>query len=699
MTTIQTFLEGQQPGLWADAGAVPLQHVDVAVTLALPLARTTLAQTYRNALPVPIEARYVFPVPFHAVLLGLKLTLGEDVIEGVVTPNADAEATYERAVSAGDAALLVRRLTDCLYAVQVGNLKPDETLRVEITWAEPLSVTDAGVSYRLPTVVAPHYGDPRRAGVPLTDVPTTSASVAYELMFSAELTGALSAAAVTSDTHGLEIIATPERTLVRLAEDAWLDRALTLDLALTTLPRASVWTAPDGEGTAVLAAVMPEATCARTGPRHLTVVIDASGSMEGASITQAREAVQQMLDRLAPDDTVYVLAFGSTPQAITPARLPVKALSRTTRQAIARLEATLGGTELVAALNEALLNTPESGDILLITDGQCYLSDTERRRLMRPGVRYFTIGVGRDTSEQLLRRLAIDSQGACTFVTPDEDMTPRIVQHVRRLLAQPVSVRWQWPVLQARHRTPAVAFAGDLTLSQARFNTPLAAQALTVLLDNEAMSVTVTEAPDWLRPLLPRLVAHALLPEHNLTARRREAVHYQLVTDQTSLVAVKQRAPGEQTTDMPWIVDVPQMDVMSESFSAPPPKLRMRLPKLSLNFTANEDQYGAYDKPAYQRLAVPTIAALAKDLATEDAFWDNLTADLAQGKPLDTFLTLDALPSQLRAKAEMIMRQEPEPKFMQALLLLAFKKLPLLRRVLLGAVGDALKTTKKKVRS
>ena len=118
-----------------------------------------------------------------------------------------------------------------------------------------------------------------------------------------------------------------------------------------------------------------------------------------------------------------------------------------------------------------------------------------------------------------------------------------------------------------------------------------------------------------------------------------------------------------------------------------------------MNFTANEDQYGAYDKPAYQRCAVPTIAALAKDLATEDAFWDNLTADLAQGKPLDTFLTLDALPSQLRAKAEMIMRQEPEPKFMLALLLLAFKKLPLLRRVLLGAVGEALKTTKKKVRS
>lgn len=57
MTTIQTFLEGKQPGIWADAGAVPLQYVDVAVTLALPLARTTLAQTYRNVLPVPIEAR------------------------------------------------------------------------------------------------------------------------------------------------------------------------------------------------------------------------------------------------------------------------------------------------------------------------------------------------------------------------------------------------------------------------------------------------------------------------------------------------------------------------------------------------------------------------------------------------------------------------------------------------------------------
>lgn len=697
MNNMDGAFAGSQLGLWSDLGAIPLQRVDVNVTLAFPVSQTTVTQYYRSSHEAPIEARYVFPVPFHAVLLGLKLKLGDDVIEGVVTPNADAEATYEQAISQGDSALLVRRLTDCLYAVQVGNLMPDETLRVEITWAEPLNVSGTGVSYRLPTVVGPHYGDPMRQGLHPTDVPSISETVAYELTFSAQLTGELSGAKVTSQTHTLEVTSAPNLTVVHLAEDAWLDHALTLDIELQSLPRASAWATPDGDGTVVLASVVPTSTSFRYSPRHLTVVIDASGSMEGESIAQAREAVEKTLDRLAPDDTIYILAFGNTTEAITPERQCVKSLSPSTRYAVKSLEANLGGTELAAALIEAAKQTPETGDILLITDGQCYMSDIERRRLLRPGLRYFTVGVGRDASEQVLRRLALESQGSCCFVTPDEDMTLRIGQHVSRLLSHPMEHRWSWPVSPARQRNPAIAFAGDMTLSYARFDEQLEHSALSVMLDGESTPVALSQAPEWLRSVLPRFVAHALLPEHNLKARRREAVHYQLVTDQTSMVAVKNRALAKETITAPVIVEVPQMLMMRTANAARAGRSMMRVSASNISYELKEDAYAELDKPAYLRHQPPKNSQLSRSLALEHAFWDELASELASGVPLLSCLLIEKLPQKMREEARKVMSQRVEHQFMRELLAESFKLLPILRRLRLRKVWKVLKSQEERV--
>ena len=46
-------------------------------------------------------------------------------------------------------------------------------------------------------------------------------------------------------------------------------------------------------------------------PREITYVIDTSGSMEGVSIAQAREALLLALDRLQPGDRFNVIEFNS----------------------------------------------------------------------------------------------------------------------------------------------------------------------------------------------------------------------------------------------------------------------------------------------------------------------------------------------------------------------------------------------------
>jgi predicted metal-dependent peptidase len=50
----------------------------------------------------------------------------------------------------------------------------------------------------------------------------------------------------------------------------------------------------------------------RPRPLNLAIVVDCSGSMQGDSIAQARQAVARILDALQPQDRLTMIAFGTT---------------------------------------------------------------------------------------------------------------------------------------------------------------------------------------------------------------------------------------------------------------------------------------------------------------------------------------------------------------------------------------------------
>ncbi len=58
-------------------------------------------------------------------------------------------------------------------------------------------------------------------------------------------------------------------------------------------------------------------------PREAVFIIDTSGSMEGTSIKQAKEALQMALDRLQPGDRFNVIEFNSVTRALFGAPMPV----------------------------------------------------------------------------------------------------------------------------------------------------------------------------------------------------------------------------------------------------------------------------------------------------------------------------------------------------------------------------------------
>ena len=110
--------------------------------------------------------------------------------------------------------------------------------------------------------------------------------------------------------------------------------------------------------------VPPAADATRRGPRlprEITYVVDTSGSMEGVSIVQAKEAIGWALERLAPGDRFNVIEFNSVTRSLFGAPMPVDpATVAQAKRFVAGLRAR-GGTEMLPALAAALAGDATPG--------------------------------------------------------------------------------------------------------------------------------------------------------------------------------------------------------------------------------------------------------------------------------------------------------------------------------------------------
>lgn len=625
-----TYDAGNEPGLWSDDDhqPLPLRGIHVDTDISFPVALTRLTQHYRNERKTPIEARYVFPVPLDALITALEIRIGERTLKGVVKAKAKAEREYEDAIVKGDSGFLLSRLDDGLYQVSVGNILPGEDVHLTVHWAELLRWNGNEIRYRLPNLVGPTYGDPQRAGIAPADAPVTQAGVRHPFSVAISVIGALAGARMASPSHAMaqQYLPAPAnapdeasqptpadrhspaasaRTVLTLQGRAVLDRAFVLQLTAEQPAPLVTWCAPDGDCTAVLATLyLPDQAQANEPPRHLTLVVDCSGSMEGVSIEQARVAALRIVDSLRPGDTLSLVRFGSDTEVLTPRPLPAGTAQETLRGLCQRLDADMGGTEMQEALTEALRVTPAGGDLMLITDGECYFSDADIERIGRGGRRLFTIGVGHATSEKVLRRLAEASGGFCELVSPAEDMATHIVSHFRRLRLPRLDVAAQWPGECLCEHRPLAVFAGDTAVFSATLRRAPADASDSMVSLRLPAQVTgepvlqgrLEPASDDLAALLPRLVAWLQLPRDHIKAAAAMAEKYQLVTEHTSMIAVLARGQDPAEVDMPEVVDVPQMM---------PAGVASLYQSSLMNCCLSMESVADYDTPSYMRSAAP----------------------------------------------------------------------------------------------
>ena len=216
-------------------------------------------------------------------------------------------------------------------------------------------------------------------------------------------------------------------------------------------------------------------------PRQVTIVVDCSGSMGGASIHQAKNALREIVEQLRPEDSFSIINFGSSWQALFGClKHASDANKKKAYRWIERTDADMGGTEVQAALNAAysigekgaIERSSYHADVLLITDGETYDVPNLLKNVSLSKSRHFTVGVGTSVAEDMVRGVAEASGGACELVSPNENMAQSIVRHFKRMYMPSVTaseVVWPQASLECIPAKISRVFSGDTLHLFAKF--------------------------------------------------------------------------------------------------------------------------------------------------------------------------------------------------------------------------------------
>lgn len=556
---------------------VPLKAVSARGRLDGLLLELAVEQQYHNSSREPIEAVFTFPLALHAELLGFDLTLGGRRLKAVANARAAASQQYEKAIDQGDTAVLLEHDGNGLYTVSLGNLLPGEEATICYRYAQLLDCHQGYVRIQVPTVIAPRYGNPADSGLSGPAVPESHALVEYPFSITLELPGVTDAAQLSSPTHAIQVTPTEAGLCAALLHQGFLDRDFVLEVAAAALPQGYL-VARDGDEWVLLASMALAMEKTERRSLNLKVLLDCSGSMQGASITAAKHALLGILERLNGDDRIALTRFGWEVEQVTQGLEPADAASITPLAALVkRIEADMGGTEMAQALGACLAIPVPQGtqpDVLLITDGEIHAISDVVDLAARAGHRLFTIAIGAAPVEALARQLAQRTGGGCEFVGPDENAEAAIVRTFKRLRSTPRSMAAvSWPATPVWVAPlPSAVFPGDTLHLMAGFKEkPIAGVRVTV---REATGATQVIAQELGTEVdgdrIPRLAASSRLQQLPQEERSALAVKYQLVSAYTSLVVVAERAAHEQPRQLPTIVPVKHMWPTAEACVAAP---------------------------------------------------------------------------------------------------------------------------------
>lgn len=441
-------------GAEAGGDALPLEETTATVDVVGPIAHVTVAQTYANKGKTPLNARYVFPASTRAAVHGMRLVVGERIVEARIQERRQARATYERARAEGKSASLLEQQRANVFTMEVANVLPGDVVKVELRYTELLVPTDGVYELVYPTVVLPRYSNQPEAAAPETDRWVKSPYLhegkapTYAFGFRARLTTGVPLQEVSVPSHQATVTFDGQhqaQVALDPAEAGGGNRDVVLRYWLAGAKVESGLVLQDGPGGKYfLLTVEPPGRVATADipPREYVFIVDVSGSMHGFPLDTAKRLIDDLIGGLRPTDAFDVILFSGAHRTMAPRSVP--ATRENVRRALAFVGAERGGggTELLPALQEAMSLPRTEGasrSFIVVTDGGI----SEEKAMFRyvrdhlGDANVFSFGIGSSVNRHLVDGVARAGMGESFVVTRPEEAPP-IAAAFRRYVEAPV---------------------------------------------------------------------------------------------------------------------------------------------------------------------------------------------------------------------------------------------------------------------
>jgi Ca-activated chloride channel family protein len=432
----------------------PLKSTSSDVDISGVIADIKVTQVYKNEGSKVIEAIYVFPASTRAAVYEMKMTIGERVIKANVKKRDEARRDYEQARQQGKSASLLEQQRPNVFQMNVANIMPGDSIKVELSYTELLAPADGIYEFIYPTVVGPRYSNQ-----PVDDAPDSEEWVRnpylhegeppdYTFDITVNIAAGLPVQDVYCTSHKVKVNY-DGRSIAEISLDKSekyggnRDYILKYRLSGGQIESGLLLYKGEKENFFLLMMQPPERVSpSRIPGREYIFIVDVSGSMHGFPLDISKKLLEDLISKLRQTDKFNVLLFAGGSSVMSESS--VAATPENIRNAVNLIERQRGGggTELLPALQRALALPNAEGysrTIVIATDG--YVTVEEQAfDLIRKNIgnaNMFTFGIGSSVNRHLIEGMARVGMGEPLIITRPEESSAK-AKIFRQLIQTPV---------------------------------------------------------------------------------------------------------------------------------------------------------------------------------------------------------------------------------------------------------------------
>lgn len=443
----------------------------------------TLTQHYLNASPTnPLQdCSYTFPLYASAAVISFTASTSTRTIKGLLQPKEKAQETYTAAKKAGKTAALLDSNAPDIWTVAVGNIPPNDTLKIVIEYIHELKVEDGEAVLVVPTEVAPRYGTPPEGMA----TAGAAGNEGMEIVVDANMAGRVLSVESPSHPIRLALGGANSAHIVLPLGTSGLGRDFVVRVKAEDIETARAVAGAAGEEdgeTSMLVSLVPvfPPTPAAETP-EIVFIVDRSGSMDGNRIEAVKAAMLVFLASLPQGVAFNICSFGSHHSFLFPTSATYSAETLdTARKHVREIDANYGGTEMLPPIRDTVKRrlAGRNLEVLFLTDGEIFDSDSELLSSIEASavggdVRVFALGIGETVTHTTVEGIARAGRGYSQTVQPGERCNAKVLRMLKSALTPHIN-DWNitWPgrealeastsnpispnVLQAPTRIPAL---------------------------------------------------------------------------------------------------------------------------------------------------------------------------------------------------------------------------------------------------